>query len=609
MRNPSIRRCCTFVIAAAVALASATVAARTLTLTAATLHDPHAGATDLRVVFDERAVAGALHVSAARIDVPQLALGGRIDWACELKREGGTGWACAGPVQFVADGEAAQSADLAARIAGHRIELTLTRDGARIVVTLPIGADDATGVALQQVPAAWLRAPLAQAWKGGEVRSGVFDIDAKLNVDGRIEARYKAADLTFNTLDGTVSGTSLAVTGELDWSPAGADVHLVASATSNGGRVGIGGVHVVLPETPVAMNLDAMMRADGLWGISRFAWNDPDALQFEANGSFEPAELAPLRALNVHIARAQFPLAKERYAQTVLAAQGLDALTLRGELSGDLVVDARGLRRVSLATPRLDIRDGAGPIALTGINGGIDWAAAGTQPATTLTWKSADIEGVTLPASSSHWQSRDGALNLLGSLRTKLFGGELRLQETLFVRWRQRRTGSVAHSRSVVSAMTARTVRSPPRHLAAEGRLRVSGGVGQPHVQHRGEPQRWRGAGRPGLREAASHAGRDRCWTPRSWARAGSCRNSHWNDSGVLDLGANGEIAVGRRAASASAATRPARRAARPRARALCAQLACRQGFRRTRAAGALSGSLALRRRRHRSALRSTRTA
>lgn len=543
MRNPSIRRCCTSVIAAAVALASAAVAARTLTLTAARLHDPHAGATDLRVVFDERAAAAALHVSAARIDVPQLALGGRIDWACELKRERGAGWACAGPVQFVADGEAARSADLAARIARHRIELTLTRDGARIVVALPIGAVDATSVALQQVPAAWIRAPLARAWKGGEVRSGVFDVDAKLNVDGRIEARYKAADLTFNTLDGTVSGASLAVAGELDWSPAGADAHLVASATSTGGKIGIGALRVVLPETPVAMNLDAMMRADGLWDISRFAWNDPDALEFEAKGSFEPAALAPLRTLDVHVAHAVLPLAKERYAQTLLAAQGLDALTLRGELSGDLAVDARGLRRVALATRRLDIRDGAGPIVLIGIKGGIDWAAAGTQPATTLTWKSADIEGVKLPASSSHWQSRDGALTLLGSLRAKLFGGELRLQETLL------RPLATAEDRlSTAFAFSdigydSKDGSLAAAHLAAEGRLRVSGGVGQPHVQIEANLNGGEALVGPvyvKLPAVPVETTLDATFVGARW----SIRKFDWNDPGVLDLGASAEIAL-----------------------------------------------------------------
>lgn len=543
MRNPSIRQCALFVFVVTTVLVGSAARAATLTLTAARMRDPHASARDLRVVVDERATVASLQVGAARFDVPQLGLGGRVEWVCELRRDGGVAWACGGPVQFANDGDVAQTADLAARIANGHIELTLIRDGSRIAVTLPLAADGTIALALQQVPAAWLKAPLALSWKGGEVRRGVFDVDATIQGDGRIEGHYKAADLTFNTLDRTTYGANVAVAGVLGWSWSDADAHLVASATLTGGVLGLGGVHVTLPDTPVAVDLDAVVHDSGRWDISRLAWNDLDALEFEASGSLDTAALAPLRTLDVHIGRALFPLASQRYARSMLAAQGLGKLALRGELSGDLAIDAHGVQRVALATPRLDLDDGRGRIALNGIEGGIDWAATGTQPALALAWKSANIGDVKLPASSSRWQSRDGALTLLGSLRTALLGGAWSLQETVL------RPQSTAMER-VSTAFTFNDIGYDSKdgslaaaHLAATGRLRVSGSFDQPHVKVDASFKGGEVLVGPvyvKLPPGPVTTVLDATFTDALWR----INQLDWNDPGVLELGARGEIAL-----------------------------------------------------------------
>jgi hypothetical protein len=542
MRNSSIRNGWTHFVAGVLALASVAAEARTLTLTAAQLHDPHASAEALRIIVEEHAGTASLHLSAGRIEVPQLALRGRLDWACEFKRDNGGDLACAGPVHFLADGAAAQSADLAARVADHHIELALARKSGRVVLTLPFAAGDAITVSLQRVPAAWLNASLAQAWQSGEVRTGVFDADAKQLADGHIEARYKADDLAFNTLDGTVSGAALAVAGQLDWAQADTDARLVADAAFSGGSLHIGGVHVVLPDAPVVANLDAIVRGNGRWDITRFAWRDPQALEFEASAALEPAALAPLRALDVRIDRALFPLAKERYAKDVLAAQGLAKLALKGELSGEFAVGEQGPQRIALATAGLDFDDGTGRIALAGIKGGIDWAAAGEQPATTLAWKSARIEGIQLPASSSRWQSRNGALHLLGSLRTKLLGGELKLQETVL-----RPQSTQADRVNTAFAFSGIGYDSKDgslaaAHLAAEGRLRVSGSVGQPRVQVDANLKGGEALAGPvyvKLPALPVKATLDATLAGAYWR----IQRFDWNDPGVLDLSANAEIA------------------------------------------------------------------
>lgn len=541
MRNPSIRRSCVLAVAALIAGGSASACARTLTLTAARLHDPHVSATDLRVVFDERATAGSLQISAKHIDVPQLALHGRVEWACELTRDQNDEWVCTGPAQLGTEGHVVQSANLTARISRQRIELALARDRSRVMVTLPMSTGGATSVSLQQVPAAWLKAPLAQAWKGGEVRSGVFDADVTVGTDGSVNAHYKAADLTFNTFDGTVSGASLVVAGELDWSQADTDGHFVASATATGGKIGIGAVHVALPQTPVAISLDAMVHEHGRWDISRFAWSDPDALEFDASGSITAGKLAPLRSLDVHLVRALLPLAQARYAQTVLAAQGLRDLVMRGELSGDLMIDTHGLQRIALATRRFDVSDPTVKISLTGLKGGLDWAAAGVQPPTALAWTSARIHDVTMSASASRWQSRGGALNLLGSLKIGLFGGELKLQDTIL------RPQSPPNE-SVSTAFTFSGIGYDSKdgslaaaNLAADGRVQVSGTAAQPRVQLEGNLHGGEGLVGPvyvKLPAASVKVALDATFAEDRW----SIRKFDWKDPGVLDLGAVADI-------------------------------------------------------------------
>lgn len=543
MRNPSIRHCGLFAVAVTLALTGSVARAATLALSAARLNDPHASARDVRVVVEEHANGASLHVSAARIDVPELGLGGRLDWTCTLRRGGVAEWACAGPIQLATDGAALQTADLTARIADHHIDLALARDGSRVAVTLPLLAADTTSVSLRQVPAAWFRALLALAWKGGEVRGGVFDATATIAPDGRVQGHFKAADLTFNTLDGTVSGASVAIAGRLGWSRVDADTHLAVSATWHGGTLALGAVHVTLPQIPITMDLDATAREGGRWDISHLAWSDPAALEFEASGSFESALLAPLRTLDVHIRRALFPLAQERYAQAVLAAQGLAKLTLRGELSGDLAIDAHGVQRIALVTPKFNLDDGNRRVALAGIKGGIDWAASGTQPATALAWKSATIGGVNLPASTSRWQSRDGALVLLGSLRTKLLGGALSLEETVL------RPQSTAKDR-LSTTFAIRDVGYDSKdgsiaaaHLAAAGRLQLSGSVQQPHVQ---VDARFTGGEMLAgplyvkLPDGAVKAKLDMTFSNARWR----IDQFDWDDPGVLQLGASGEIGL-----------------------------------------------------------------
>ena len=468
---------------AAVGLAGAGGAeARTLRVSASRVESAQSDLRNLRVVIVESSASSAsLKLDAERIAIPKLALAGRLDWACSLLRADDGSRSCRGPVHLLDAGNAEISAELGVRIDDHRIQLNVTRDAAVVDVALPFAADEPIAAQLQRVRADWLAPPLSQAWKGGELRRGLFDATAKLHADGRFEATYRADGLVFNTRDGVVSGDEVAAAGTVDTVLGGEDMRLVAAATFSGGVLRAGAASIALPDTPVEANLDVVVRADGRWDIARFAWRDADALTLEASGQLEPAALAPLRSIEVRIDRAVFPLATQRYAKSVLAAQGLGALSLKGELSGTGSIDATGLQQLTLATPALDAASGR--FALTGMHGGIDWARSGTRPARAFGWKSARWDGHALPATTSTWQSREGRMHLQGRLRARVLGGELTLTQTvlhpLATDGERLRSAFALDGLGYDSADGTLAA----ARIAADGDLRVSGSDAAPRIE------------------------------------------------------------------------------------------------------------------------------
>jgi hypothetical protein len=529
------------VLLATAALLPPAAAARTATLAVQRVDGAEVKAHALRLVVDERGEAGALHLAAARIELPSLALAGALDWSCALQAAGGER-TCAGPARLVGDDGVAQAAEVAARVSGERVELTVARERSRAALTLPF-AGGALGLSLRQVPWTWLRAPLARGWPGGGLRSGVLDADLTRHGDGLVEATVAADGLGFASADGVLSGERLAVQGRARWQPGPGGGRLQASATFRGGALQAGAARAELPDAPVEAGLDLQAGADGRWHVARFAWNDAEAAVLEANGEFDPAALAPLRRLAVRVQAARFPLAARRYAQGLLAAQGLGGLSLRGELAGEIVLDERGVQALEVSTDAFDAGDAAGGFAFERLRGAVDWAAQGTRPPTRLAWASAHVAGLKLPAAASRWQSVEGALQLRGTLRAPLSGGTLELREA------QVRPLAKDGEERLSAAFALRDAgyegeggRLAAAHLAADGRLRLSASAVEPRLQldaslHGGEALA--GAVYVKLPATPVTAALD----VRLGAERWRIERFDWRDPGTLDLAARGEVA------------------------------------------------------------------
>lgn len=528
-----------FVAVAALVPIAMPAAARTVALTATQVVNAEASLRELRIDVEERGGSASLRLEAAEFAAPRLALAGRLSWSCEIRRDA-QARRCAGPVVLAAkDGE--RSADLELRVDADRLVLAVKRSGAQVELAIPFAGGEPYAASLKQVPAAWLKAPLARSWRNGELREGVFDAEASVHPDGRLEATYGVTGLSFNSGDGTVAGRGIAASGRMQATPEGADLRWLGNADLRGGNLNLGEVRIALPATPVAASLDAVMRESGRWDVARFGWSDPDALVFEAAGALEPAALAPLQSLDVRLQHAAFPLALQRYARGPLAALGHAGLALKGELAGQFALDREGLQRVALSTAGLDVDDGAGGV-VRGVRGGVDWARTGERPPAPVAWKSLRVANFSVGAASSRWQSREGALQLVGELRAKLFGGELTLAKTvlhplagdgerLATRFSLRGLGYDSADGSLGAA-----------HLRADGNLRISGTSEKPRAQLEAKllgGEALAGAIYVKLPETPIEVRADAAWDGGQLI----LQAFDWNDAGTLEFGARGRIA------------------------------------------------------------------
>lgn len=500
---------------------------------ASRLDAPHVSLAKLEVEARLADAGGFLRITADRLAVPEAALDGRLDWRCELHRDGDA-QACEGPLR-VGD---SREAMLSARVSRETLALALRVDDTAANVDIPLGAG-AISASVRKLPASWLRPFLAANWSGGELRRGDINADVSLDAQHRWNVSYDVRGLALGTRDGAFSTNDVDASGTLNLDVQNETTVIEAQMRLARGRLDVGVMHAQLPDQPVEADLQASRGIDGVWQVKRFAWRDAEALEFEAAGAFDPSSVAPLRTLSVREARVVFPLATTRYAQGVFSAHGFDRLALVGELRGDVDVDAQGIARLSATTTAFDARDPARGIAIRGLKGGIDWRREGSGDALSLAWRDARFSNASVGALRSRWQSRDGAL--AGSFDAKLLGGSLRGSDVVL-----RAPGSAGDwlRGAFFSAHGLHYDASDGTFGAAnvgfDAKLRVSGALATPRViaeaNLRGG-QYLAGSAYVELPETPIAARFDATFGADRWHVA----SFEWNDPGVLEAAASGE--------------------------------------------------------------------
>lgn len=382
---------------------------------------------EMELRLDESGPQRSLHLVAARLTMPSVALDGQLDWRCALQRESAESWACTGPVTLDDAATGKLAAQIGLRIRDGYAQLEIAHGEAHATVQIPWSAQVPVKATLGAIPVAWMDRLAKRYWPDGRPAGGRLGADIELAPDGTIGARYRLSDLAFDSHDGSIAGDRLDVAGSLD-------VHagtqrLEIRGELRGGEVLVGPFYAKWPHTPIRFLLDAHAGTSGAWVVRRFDWDDPGVLALHANATLDPKAADPLQRLDIELDRAVLPAAADRYAATWLAAEGYGDLALSGTFGATIGFDGKGVDRVALRFDAVDARDAAGRFGVRGIDGAIDWSVRGTGPGTRLAWDAAQLYRVELAPGTLAFTSQNGVLALAGPSDIGVFGGRLVLQQ------------------------------------------------------------------------------------------------------------------------------------------------------------------------------------
>lgn len=376
------------------------------------------GATEIVIDADR----GRLTLDAANVDWAAFGLrDARLRSDCMLTHREGT-WTCSGTGEWSAEaGKTAVATVFDATLNADVFALEIRRDNTK----LGLATDRAAPLAplrlrIDSLPLRWFTDLLAAKLPDLALNDGRLDARLELRSGDIFTATgdYTLRDLGFDSRDGTIAGAKLGASGNISISTNSATIRLSHDGVLHGGELLLGPFYSALPER-VDLDLNLTQDKTGVWRVERLALDDPGVLRVEGNARFAPFEF-DLATLDTVL-----PLAYERYAKSLLAARGLDALETRGRLNGSLRWDRNGLAAFVVRPQNVGIADPGGRFAVEGLGGVLDWSRQSARPTTTLAWRSGELYRLVLGSARFDWRSDGGVLQLAAPASIPLFGGTI----------------------------------------------------------------------------------------------------------------------------------------------------------------------------------------
>lgn len=406
------------------ARADITVAAKQLSL-------PGLRLRDLTAQLSEDP-AGGLHLQlqASRADVAAMGwrrVGLHLDG--RLQRDAQQRWVFDGRVQLRGvPGGALDNAQLTWVVnpGSDTLQVELRQDKAQASAWLPLDQPSHAQIILRQLPVGWLQGLLGTVWSG---RLGGGRLDADLALDAgdagvQSSGQFTLAGVGFDTPSGTVAGQGVSGKGRFGFDSSDGAARISLQGSLSGGELLLGPLYAKLPAHPVQLDVSARV-GHGAVELEQLRVNDADALQLDGALAFDAK--GNLQKLQLDHFHASLPAAYQRYGQVWLATLGLRDVHSAGHLGGSLDLRSDGLHAFAFDTDGLDLADGDGRFAVSGLHGSLDWSAQGDRPATTLGWQGLQFYRIPGGAAQSRWQSRDGNLAMQQPLTVSVLKGHLRL--------------------------------------------------------------------------------------------------------------------------------------------------------------------------------------
>ena len=254
----------------------------------------------VRLAWVPGAASGDLTLHAARVDAPDLGYRYRnLAWRCPLRHDPDGNWHCDGTVR---SGNGAPLR-LAVAFGNGDTSALLARGNSRIELHRDAATPDATRIDLTRVPVAWAQALLAQAWDDGRLQAGTLDgalaIDAAADRPMQVTGTVAVAGLALETPDATIAAQDIDARLAIDYRSRPGWAAFSVDGQLHGGEFLMGNTYVALPDSAVAIAVDAQREGEGGWQVPRFRWGDGNALVAEGSASFGAG--GTLQALQVEL--------------------------------------------------------------------------------------------------------------------------------------------------------------------------------------------------------------------------------------------------------------------------------------------------------------------
>ncbi|MBD8880920.1 hypothetical protein IHE49_10510 [Rhodanobacter sp. 7MK24] len=396
--------------------------------------------------------AGGLHLQLQASQADVAAMGWRhvgLHLEGRLQRDAQLRWVFDGRVQLRgAPGGALADAQLTWVLDpdADTMQVEVQQDKALANAWLPLDQPSHAKISLHQLPAGWLQGVLGRLWPA-RLTSGHVDADLALDVeDASVQSsgQFTLDDVGFDTPSNAMAGQGVAGSGRFGFDNSADGRRVNVQCNLEGGELLLGPFYAKLPAHPVQLDVDVRTR-QGTVELQKLYIDDMDALQLDGAMAFDAR--GKLQKLQLNRFQANFPLASQRYGQAWLATLGLRDARIAGRVAGSIDWRSDGLHAFAFDTDGLDLADGEGRFAVSGLHGGLDWSAQDDRPATTLAWQGLQLRRISVAAATSHWRDRGGSLILSQPLAMPMLKGEVRLTS---LDWRpapargQRITASVA---------------------------------------------------------------------------------------------------------------------------------------------------------------------
>ncbi|MBU6476382.1 MAG: hypothetical protein KGQ32_00470 [Xanthomonadaceae bacterium] len=409
-------------LACACAQAAVQMQAATLTLPGVELARVHAEAS---LGADGKPV---LRIGAAKASIPAL---GWHDVALTLQgqpqRADGSAWKFVGHVATQkAPGNALADAGLTILYDrdGGNLEVDVVQGKSNLNAQLPLDQPSHLQVKLAAVPLAWLKGVLAAVWPDGRLNSGTLAGDVAIDLaqgDTRVSGRVSVSNADLDSKSGTMAAQKLGAQGNFRIDTGLATASVMWDGQLHGGQLLLGPLFAQLPENPVGLHVAGSFGPAGI-ALDSLDFDDPDALRLSGSVGFD--RHGALDKLALKRFEATFPAAYARYGTTLVRSlTGFNSLTTSGSISGALDLGSNGPRVIDLKARDVTLDSHGGSLAVAGLDGGLDWRAGATRPATQLKWNALSLYRLDFGRASLGLKDDDGVLRLRAPVSVGLFGG------------------------------------------------------------------------------------------------------------------------------------------------------------------------------------------